>query len=361
MGIKVSIITPCLNSEKTIRDTIESVLGQTYDNIEYILVDGGSTDRTVEIIEEYYPVFGGRLQYTSEKDKGIYDAMNKGIIRADGDVIGIINSDDWYENDVVKEIVQCFESTDAGVVYGEIWVINENDQRMYHTHHSTFPPHPSTFVRREVYQRFGTFDLHYQIAADRELLLRLMMKGIRFVHINEILANFRKTGISNARNLVCARETYEINIRYLGKCPVCNLNRDDIEESYSRSKLLYISYKNPQAIRKVLSRQCDISDGLIIFGAGNCGIELAEILRICDIPIVFYVDNDEKKWGFERHGITIYSPEILKHVGGHVVVTVTKFQKEICNQIQNYANSKITWSILKEVREAVISSFEGSL
>ena len=106
MDMKVSIITPCLNSETTIRDTIESVIRQSYQNMEYIIVDGGSTDRTVEIIEEYMDVFAGRLRYISEKDNGIYDAMNKGIQRASGSVIGIINSDDWYEPEAVERAVQ---------------------------------------------------------------------------------------------------------------------------------------------------------------------------------------------------------------------------------------------------------------
>ncbi len=98
MKPKVSIVTPCLNSEKTIRDTIESVLYQTYKNIEYIIVDGSSTDNTVKIIKEYLPKFHGRMKFVSEKDNGIYNAMNKGIKMSSGNIIGIINSDDYYEN-----------------------------------------------------------------------------------------------------------------------------------------------------------------------------------------------------------------------------------------------------------------------
>ncbi len=101
---KISIITPCLNSEKTIRDTMESVLHQTYKNIEYIIVDGGSEDRTLEIIHEYEHLFNGRLKYISEKDNGIYDAMNKGIRQSKGKLIGIIGSDDYYETDAVEKV-----------------------------------------------------------------------------------------------------------------------------------------------------------------------------------------------------------------------------------------------------------------
>ena len=217
MDMNVSIITPCLNSETTIRDTIESVIRQSYQNMEYIIVDGGSTDRTVEIIEEYMDVFAGRLRYISEKDNGIYDAMNKGIQRASGSVIGIINSDDWYEPEAVERAVQCFQDTGANVVYGEIWMIDENGKRKYHTSHSAFPLHPSTFIKREIYINHGMFDTTYQIAADRELLLRLMTENVKFAYVDRILANFRTIGISSTKSLVCARETYEINLKYLGK------------------------------------------------------------------------------------------------------------------------------------------------
>ena len=108
--MKVSIITACFNSEKTIKTTIESVLHQTYSNIEYIIIDGKSSDSTIEIVKEYMPLFRGRLRYISEKDNGIYDAMNKGIRLSKGDVIGIINSDDFYELDAVENIIKYMNS-----------------------------------------------------------------------------------------------------------------------------------------------------------------------------------------------------------------------------------------------------------
>ncbi len=359
MDMKVSIITPCLNSERTIRDTIESVLGQSCQNIEYIIIDGGSTDRTLEIIEEYVPVFGGRLRYISEKDNGIYDAMNKGILQASGSVIGIINSDDWYESEAVEWAVQCFCDTGADVVSGEIWIIDEDGKREYHTSHSVFPLHPSTFVRREVYQKYGMFDTGYQIAADRDLLLRFMADGVRFAYIDRILADFRMTGISNTRSLLCAQEAHEINLKYLGKCPGNYLNQADIEESYDRVKLLYISHIRPQAVREVLNRSCELSNGVIIFGVGNCGGELQTVLEKCDVPVLFFVDNDEKKWGLERQGVKIYSPEILRHCIGHVIVTASRYQKEICSQIQHYANPLLSWSVLGEIRKSVIEDCDS--
>lgn len=347
--LKVTVITVCLNSEATIRQTIESVLQQTYKNIEYIIVDGKSTDKTLEIIREYIPMFDGRMQYISEKDSGIYDAMNKGILRASGDVIGIINSDDWYEKDALAKVAKCFENVDIDAVYGEIWLIDKNGEREYHTSGSTFPPHPATFIKRDIYQKYGLFDLHYRIASDREFLLRLISDGVCFRRIDAILANFRETGISNVSSLECAEETYQIDLKYKSL-----QNDKDIEEKYDRSRLLYISNRNPQSILDIMRDLCGISDGVVIFGAGNCGIEFERILRTGKVPVCFFVDNDKAKWGFEKDGIKVSSPEILRHFKGHVIITVTRFQSEIADQLRGYYNPELSWSVLEEVRKNII-------
>lgn len=355
---KLSIITVCLNSEATIRQTIESVLQQTYKNIEYIIVDGGSTDKTLDIIQEYIPLFDGRMQYISEKDNGIYDAMNKGILRATGEVVGIINSDDWYEKNALEKVAEGFGDVEADIVYGEMWLINQSGEREYHTWHSTFPPHPGTFVRREVYEKYGMFDLKYRIASDRELLLRFMAEGVRFKRIDAILTNFRRTGISNTRILECAEETYEIDLKYFGKCSE-SVNRDAIEEKYEREKLLYISQKQPQIIRRILTEKGLEAKDVAIFGAGNCGKELLKILIKCNVSVRLFADNDVSKWGLEYQGIKIYSPEILRDFNGYVIVTVTRFQQDICKQLQNYGNPELRWSSLGDIRKRVISVFNN--
>lgn len=352
---KISVITVCLNSEATIRQTIESVLRQTYKNIEYIIVDGGSVDRTLTIIREYIPLSDGRMRYISEKDDGIYDAMNKGITMATGDIVGIINSDDWYEPEAVEEIVKCFRATDTDVAYGEEWILNENRQREYHTYRMGFPPHPGMFVRREVYQKYGMYDLSYRIASDWDLILRFMAGGIRFERIDRVIANYSKTGISSVRILECAEETHEIELKYLEKDPGTFLNKNNIEESYDRARLLHVSSIKPLAVKKILEETCAASKGVVVFGVGACGKELAKILDNCDIPICFYVDNDAGKWGLSFNGIKIFSPEILRDYSGHVVITATRFQKDIGNQLKGYSNPALSWSILSEVRSRVIN------
>ena len=160
--MKVSIITPCLNSARTIQKTIESVLHQTYKDIEYIVVDGGSTDGTLSIIQEYIPKFQGRLKYVSGPDRGIYDAMNKGIRMSHGNVIGIINSDDFYEENAIDNIVTHMSNGKHQMIYGYCRTINNGHFGcIWRRHHQNLPqvviPHPTCFVTRDVYQEFGLF------------------------------------------------------------------------------------------------------------------------------------------------------------------------------------------------------------
>lgn len=199
----VSIITPCLNSGKTIRNTIESVLKQTYPPREYIIVDGGSTDETLKIIKEYEPLFHGKLKYISEKDNGIYNAMNKGIRMSHGKLIGIINSDDFYEPDAIEKAVACMTEEDCQVIYGYLRVIERTGTVRYsRVRHDSLPEkmiaHPTCFVTRETYRRYGLFREGMRVTADYELMLRFYRSNKVGFHLCPcVMANFKAgTGIS---------------------------------------------------------------------------------------------------------------------------------------------------------------------
>jgi glycosyltransferase involved in cell wall biosynthesis len=198
--IKVSIITPCLNSEKTIKDTIESVLHQTYPDIEYIIVDGLSKDNTVNIIKSFKNDFKGRMRYVSEKDNGIYNAMNKGIKMSTGDIIGIVNSDDYYENDAVEKILKYSDPSKYRVVYGYMNLIKNNriDSVCIKNHKNLdkeMITHSTCFLSRRIYQKYGLFLEWFKMAADYELMLRLMEKNdVEFIQVKDIISNFRLGG-----------------------------------------------------------------------------------------------------------------------------------------------------------------------
>ena len=216
--IKVSIITPCLNSSETIERTIKSVLQQTYSNIEYIIIDGKSTDNTINIIRQYLPKFEGRMRFISEKDSGIYNAMNKGIKLSTGQLIGIINSDDFYEKDTVEKVVLCSSREKYQVIYGYCRIIDNNHitgiiKRNHKGLGKEMIPHPTCFITKKTYKDFGLFLTLYKITGDYELMLRLFYSGkVKFIQVKEILANFTLGGISS--NKRCSIETTLIQYFY---------------------------------------------------------------------------------------------------------------------------------------------------
>lgn len=184
--MKVSIITVCYNSQKFIRTAIESVLAQDYPDIEYIIIDGKSTDNTLDIVREY----GERISLVvSEPDYGIYDAMNKGLKLATGDVLAALNSDDMYANQhIISQVVQLFQQTNCEIVYGDLHFVDAVDTskivRTWVTKpfvpgsfkHGWHPPHPTFFVKNDVYKKYGYFNTRYTLAADFELMLRFLEK-----------------------------------------------------------------------------------------------------------------------------------------------------------------------------------------
>ncbi len=203
-NIKVSIITVCYNSEKTIERTIKSVLDQTYKNIEYIIVDGASNDGTMKIIDNYREAFGSRLKVVSEKDDGIYYAMNKGIDMSTGDIVGIINSDDWYEDEAVEKIVEAYNKNHSNkycVYYGKKGVVKDGlVMQVNLSDHNKLEDgmisHPSCFVTKETYLDKGKFNTKYVSVADYDLMLRFKRtEEVEFIPVYEHIANFSLGGM----------------------------------------------------------------------------------------------------------------------------------------------------------------------
>tara|TARA_B100000745_G_scaffold300599_1_gene255791 strand:- start:13472 stop:14227 length:756 start_codon:yes stop_codon:yes gene_type:complete len=205
--MKISVITVSYNAEKTIGKCIESVLSQTYTNSEYIIIDGNSKDTTMNIVES----FRDRIDIVvSETDSGIYDAINKGIALATGDVVAILNSDDEYVDKYVLETVmqEFLNNSDISIVYGDI-VIVDNVGRIMRTWRSGrytsglfrtgwHPPHPSFFVKKSVYDKYGVFNTTFEIAADYEFMLRVLEKNqTKSIHIPQILVRMLGGGASN--------------------------------------------------------------------------------------------------------------------------------------------------------------------
>lgn len=207
--MKISIITVCYNSAATIVDSIESVLGQTYPEIEYLIIDGNSTDATLSIVKRYEDKIA---VIVSEPDQGMYDALNKGIGMASGELIGILNADDFYADEkVIEEVVQHIQANNCDALYADLhYVAAENTDKVKRYWKSGnykkgdflkgwMPPHPTFFIRKSCYEKFGNFNLSLKSAADYELMLRMIHKfEVSLCYLNRVIVKMRVGGMSNS-------------------------------------------------------------------------------------------------------------------------------------------------------------------
>ncbi len=223
--MKISIITCSYNAVNTIEETVKSVLSQKYTNIEYIIIDGLSNDGTGNIIKKYSDKI---YKFISEKDSGIYNAMNKGIKLSRGDIVGFLNADDvYFDESVIGKVVKTFENEKTDSVYGDLIYISENNKTKRYWESGVFninkfkkgwmPPHPAFFVKRNMYERYGGFNENYQISADYELMVRLLYKNkISTFYLPDILVKMKTGGVSNkvSQTLKKLKEDYEIMKEY---------------------------------------------------------------------------------------------------------------------------------------------------
>ena len=215
--IRISIVTVTYNSAETVADTVKSVLLQTYAPYEYIVIDGKSEDDTVAIVNGFSDEFtkkGIKLTVVSEKDSGIYDAMNKGVTKASGDIVGIINSDDWYEKDALSVVARAYEEEPFDLFYADLRrvfpdgksFVKHSKNRRYAT--SRDWNHPTTFIAKDIYRRYlyRTDTIH----DDYDLILRIKRDNARITVRNTAIANFRMSGVSHRRSLSAAAQSIKV-------------------------------------------------------------------------------------------------------------------------------------------------------
>ena len=228
--MKISIITVVRNNQETIKDAIDSVLSQTYQNIEYIIIDGASIDGTVKIVQSY----GDKItKFVSESDKGLYDAMNKGIVLATGNVIGILNSDDLYVDEfVIEKVVKKFSKDQVDSIYADLVYVKSGnlDKTVRYYDSSKFdllkfaygwmPAHPTFFVKKEIYEKYGVFRTDLKVAADFDMLIRfLYTHKISYSYMQDVLVKMRIGGVSTSFSSIWIN-----NIEQLQVCHDNNIN-----------------------------------------------------------------------------------------------------------------------------------------
>lgn len=365
VAMKISIITVCLNSEKTIEKTIQSVAGQEDDDYEYIVIDGNSTDSTLEIVrnyEEYIAVV------VSEPDQGVYDAMNKGIRLATGDVIGIINADDWYEPGTLKAIRHYFAYSDAEVIYGNLNLISETGEikklipgNIEKIRYEMATPHPTVFVRREVYKKYGDFRLDYRLAADYELMLRLYTNGVIFGYVNRVIANFRQGGMSEKQGEKCSEETLKIAQSYLFRAPLTKRKyvRDIIVHNWKTFYFEKLLKDSPYVLGDILQKILGAGpqDPIVVFGAGEWGTRVYNILQSSGRQPLFIVDNNREKQGKRDDGTEVLPPEELKSFRGVLLAAVKEYSAVILKQMKELDNPILYCISWEEIASVFMTGF----
>lgn len=220
MKPKICIITVTFNSSKTIQDTLDSIYEQDYENFHHIVIDGKSSDNTLEIVKSHK---NKNLTIISEPDNGIYDAMNKGLLNINGEIVGFLNSDDMYaNNNVLSNIALVFEDNEIEACYGDLVYVNyENSKIIRYWKSGTYksslfskgwcPPHPTFYVRKSALEEYGLFDTNFNLAADSEYMMRLMKKNnIKVAYINKVLIRMRVGGATSKSLVNIIKQNIEI-------------------------------------------------------------------------------------------------------------------------------------------------------
>lgn len=332
--MKISIITVCYNSAVTIEKTIRSVISQNFHDLEYIIIDGGSTDGTAEIISHYQDDIA---VYISEPDQGIYDAMNKGLSAASGEIAAFLNSDDWYLPNVLGRVEMYFNRYLADIVSGGIYVCKdgkcEKAPRSKLTGENIFfhivCPHPALFVRRELYHRLGKFDVSYNIAADTKWIMNAYAKGTGILCVDDYFTCFREGGVSSVRKyealkeqykaaLTCIRENHlaelepEVNAFYLEKVREARIEKgaeSALAKKIEEVKLLF-----------------DFSKGYYIWGMGARGERCKRLFEKLGIRIIAFIDSYRvQEWMGQYQVVT---PEEIDQTG-YICITPKNYETEI--------------------------------
>ncbi len=334
---KISVITVSLNAEKTIERTICSVLRQNYENLEYIIIDGDSSDRTVDIIRKY----NDKLSYwISEPDEGLYYAMNKGLRVATGDYVIFLNSDDYFASDALNQTKRFLDNEDVDVFYGDIIACKESGES------EAIHPWPLDslrwcvpFCHQAVFMRRKEglyFDTQFRIAADYNMLFEMYMKGAKFAYMPFVVSHFSMCGISS--------DYYKANLEIIDiACRIMNKYDQDkhIFRSQVIKQLVRIENRhrvemgtNHVQVAEYLIKKSENTGKIIVFGSGHIAERYIDIALKYGLKVDYIVDNDKNKWGLSIFDIEIKSPEMLhKEKDCILYVATERYVDEILCQI----------------------------
>lgn len=348
--MRISVITVCLNSVRTIERTIRSVQNQMYDDLEYIIIDGGSTDGTVEIIKRYEEFVS---YWVSEDDDGLYAAMNKGIAKATGEIIAFLNSDDWYVDNTLATVNRYYEKYDPMILIGRVQELHKGKWEKYvsiwegdkeNIRMAMIYGQPATFVRREVFDRLGGFNTSYKIGGDFEWMLRVYDSGTEIMCVEDVFTNFSRTGISNTKLDQTVREAREIALVALERCE----KYDNLQKSEWREKINRL-YDEQQAVADVkmsIRNQCLTDypqlkssmleylteDSYVVWGTGIIGEDMYRLLTQLGLDVEYFVDRKADSIAQTFHDRNVLPPRKLTQ-GKTVIAASLDYEDEIAKEL----------------------------
>ncbi len=356
--MKITVITVCFNSAETIEKAIQSVISQDYPDKEYIIVDGGSTDGTIDIIIKYEDFI---TKWVSERDKGIFDAMNKGIGMAEGDVIAFLNSDDWYVESALSKVQKLFEETKCDCVCCDNYVIKEDgklvcydvsDVPLDDMYKRMIYYHSAIFAKSNFFARENNFDLTYKIAADYDWMLRTMKRGAKVSYLHVPIFTFCYGGISSVNEIACAREAREIASRHLPKDREGYL--EEIDKRYFR---IVMQGSGEEAIFRSFQSVIGNDYPVAIWGAGKRGKQCLDWFHKIGIKVMAVIDSNEDNWGAAIKEVKIQPPQFLLGKPYNVIITPAQYTMEIQKEIDSMQGTYFVHE-LKDLYKRIAENIE---
>ena len=370
--MKISIITVCKNAEKTIERTIISIINQSCrrDLYEYIIIDGVSTDHTMNIIDKYKDNID---LIVSEPDKGIYDAMNKGIRLAKGEYIAFMNSDDWYETNALSDVERTINVTHADVIYGDTNYINKDGSTSLMKHQKVekiwedmVACHQSTFVKKEWFgiDKAGLFDLKYRVAADFNFLQIAYIKGAKFYGIDATLSNYTLGGESEKLLKTYYDDYTNIILEHSKFCPNGSAV---VQKQMKRAEMYYFQRalsKDPNVLEIYLG-QTVRERTVYVWGTGIWGGKVTDMLNHQGLVVSAYIDSNFIKIGKVYNNAYINSPQMIKEIDGRavVIIAVRNKVKEITDEIRkiNYNKENVSLIFIDDLIMEIVENEKNKI
>ncbi len=354
---QITVITVVYNAVETIENTIRSVINQKCHDLEYIIVDGGSTDGTLDIIKKY-DFYVDR--WISEPDAGIYDAMNKGVAMATGDIIAFLNANDMYVPGALEYVEQQFMNNEIQVLWTRVRyskngsMLESNSVELKILPYGMAGCHQGVYASKQIFDDIGGFDAQYKISADYDWLLRVYKKGSVIYCSDEITAIYDRSGVSSNNVQLLRKESKEIAMKY-----ACN---DEMCKKIIRHYQKLEFYRRFNSGEIICMTQNDtkflMGQNVILFGIGKMGKECTKILKQNNVELYYFTDNDFKTWGTIIDGKKVISPSDINLQEDVIVIASTKYEQEIMEQLHSMGMKHNRIVLYSDIRNNILEMLE---